>query len=198
MKKQTIALVSATAILGGNALLSSSVLADDTSTPVSSDAKVEFTAPDPGEEGALSLTAVPAIDFGSQEISAQDKSYTAQGDAHLTIQDNRGTAPGWHVNVSASNFVTASGKELKGTTITFANGAITSNDETSKVEAQKIEITPGGTASTALNATVGNGNSETDELFSAKAIQLNVPGSSSKVSDKYTSTMTWSLVDAPL
>lgn len=197
MKKTRMIALMTTMILGGTTLLSSAAFAAEADT-ANSKAEVEFAAPSPGGDGPLTLTEAPALDFGSQEISAQDKAYTANAESKLSVLDIRGTAPGWHVNVSATPFMTTDSKELKGATIDFHKGTITSNDDDSTVSALDFTVTPGAAAVTALNATDGNGNAATTETFSAANVELKVPGSTAKTNAEYTSTLTWSLVDAPL
>ncbi|WP_427813273.1 WxL domain-containing protein [Enterococcus sp. 22-H-5-01] len=173
--------------------------------------------PNPGTNGPLSIDFASSLIFGEQKITSTTETYHAQaqgytdasgnaqeGPNYVQVSDNRGKETGWTLKVKQDNqFKTASAKELTGAKITLANGNVVSNSSSAKPTAvTPITLNP-GTEATVMSAANGQGAGTylTDwgtDLDSAKqSISLEVPGSTTKYADSYTTTFTWNLTDVP-
>ena len=189
------------------ALIAGGVVA--TATPVSADqtktttATVEFTAGtidivDPDHPNDPMHPAVPSFDFGTQDITTDNKTYNAVTAGTLTVSDLRGTGAGWNVTVTQqAQLKTAANDELTGAVLKLTN-ATTSNSYNETVNFTAADLTP-GTASRVFDAPVNNGNGTSRLKFAdaSSDAQLEVPGSTVKKAAAYTAILEWTLTDSP-
>lgn len=160
--------------------------------------KVGFTGP---ATGGLTMTNTDAlnIDFGSNPISVDDKTYTNINDAKATVQDIRGTATGWTLTVAQNaQFKTSDNDELTGAQITIKTPILDSNSTAKATVGQNLILTTDNTAHKVMGAAVGEGNGTTIADMNIGSVELAVPGKTVKVAKNYTTMLTWNLADAPV
>lgn len=161
-----------------------------------------------GEAGPLSIDYVPNITFGSQAISASQKVYNANElKPFVQVTDIRGTGAGWNVIAKASSFNDETGDSLKGSTISFVGGyVISANSSASKPTASTLVVlTTDNAESTVLVAAENSGlGTWVDRWYPTETtassndnVTLTVPAGSA-TAKTHTSTITWTLADAPV
>lgn len=180
--------------------------------------------PNPGGQGPLSIDFASSFDFGEQEIVSRDMDYKAKAqlasDTELPegevptqevpnfvqITDNRGTEAGWKLTVKQDEQFKATkkaDKELTGAIITLGNANFyTHSESASAVGEASLAITPGDTV-TVMTAKADTGAGTqfvqwgTEEAKdAATSVNLHVPGSTTKYTDVYNTTLTWELSDS--
>ena len=161
-----------------------------------------------GEAGPLSIDYVPNITFGSQAISAAQKVYNANElKPFVQVTDIRGTGAGWNVIAKATAFNDGTGESLKGSTISFIGGyVISANSSAAKPTASTpVVLTTDNAESTVLVAAENSGlGTWVDRWYptettasSNDSVTLTVPAGSA-TAKTHTSTITWTLADAPI
>ncbi|WP_125590916.1 WxL domain-containing protein [Companilactobacillus jidongensis] len=149
----------------------------------------------------LSLDDVPTISFGSQLYSVSKQNYTPlklSSDLKLT---NPGFSTGWSLDVSATPFSgTTSGTSLKGAALTIATPTdtpITADDSSnvSTLPTYKNGVTLSTSAVNLEDAAAGTGVGAYTTSYALADFSLYVPAGN--LQGAYTSTVTWSLSDAP-
>ena len=161
-----------------------------------------------GEAGPLSIDYVPDITFGSQSISAAQKVYNANElKPFVQVTDIRGTGAGWNVIAKATAFNDGTGESLKGSTISFIGGyVISANSSAAKPTASTpVVLTTDNAESTVLVAAENSGlGTWVDRWYptettasSNDSVTLTVPAGSA-TAKTHTSTITWTLADAPV
>lgn len=172
--------------------------------------------PGPGTGGALSIDYGSKFKFGTNKISATDKTYYAAPDefkdgskapTFVQVTDKRGTLAGWKLSISQSEqFKTADGEELAGAQLAFTKGQVASVvDEkyAPTTVSSEIALTPGESNTIAVNAKAGTGVGTwiyrfgKNEADNKDAVQLSVPGKSVKLAKQYSTTLIWSLDNTP-
>ena len=180
--------------------------------------------PNPGGQGPLSIDFASSFDFGEQEIVSKDMDYKAKAqlasDTELPegevptqevpnfvqITDNRGTEAGWKLTVKQDEQFKATkkaNKDLTGAVITLGNANFyTHSESAAAVGESSLDLTPGETV-TVMAATVNTGAGTqfvqwgTEEgKDAATSVNLFVPGSTTKYTDVYNTTLTWELSDS--
>lgn len=136
----------------------------------------------------------------------------SEGPNYVQVTDNRGTLAGWSLSVTQNGQLeTAGGDSLIGAEITLASitpASISTSD--APTSPGTLTLDPNSTASNVLSAASGQGagtwvarfgNSATTNADSGRIenteVSLSVPGSSVKLAQEYTTTLTWSLSDTP-
>jgi len=208
-------LIKGTAILGAIALGAASTLvtaAADTTTPstyttyssgvpaaaspapytTTSDATLTTTQ-------TLSLEQTPTISFGTQQYSLSKQTYTPTSITPLQVA-NPGFSSGWTLTVAASPFTDATTKStLSGSVFTIdpTTSELTADDSTD-VSPMPTYITPvtlSTTASKIETAAAGAGVGGYTTAYKSADASLYVPAGN--LPGAYTSTVTWTLADAP-
>lgn len=159
--------------------------------------KVGFKTPD---TGGLTMTNTNDldIDFGSNPISADDKTYTNVNDAKATVQDIRGTATGWTLTVAQkAQFKTADSDELTGAQITIKTPTLDTTSTATATVDKNLVLTTDNTAHKIMGATTGEGNGTAIADMNTGSVSLDVPGKTVKVAKDYTTMLTWNLADVP-
>ena len=165
-----------------------SSISADAVAPQNSTGKVTFTA------GDLTLDKVPSFDFGTQQITTQDRDYDAQAQSEVQVTDLRGSSVGWTLTVTAGK-LKAGMKELAGAQVSLTNGTVV-NTSNETVTASDTTLTPEQSVKV-MNAAAGNGNGVTTGTWQTTGVKLHVPGTSTKSAEQYTANLTWTLTDAP-
>lgn len=161
-----------------------------------------------GESGPLSIDYVPNITFGSQAISGSQKVYNASElKPFVQVTDIRGTGAGWNVITKATPFNDGTADSLKGSTVTFAGGyALSANSSASKpTPSNPVVLTTDNTEATVVVANENSGlGTWVDRWYPTETtatsndnVTLTVP-SGSATAKTHTSTITWTLADAPI
>lgn len=161
-----------------------------------------------GESGPLSIDYVPNITFGSQAISGSQKVYNASElKPFVQVTDIRGTGAGWNVIAKATPFNDGTADILKGSTVTFAGGyALSANSSASKpTPSNPVVLTTDNTEATVVVANENSGlGTWVDRWYPTETtatsndnVTLTVP-SGSATAKTHTSTITWTLADAPI
>ncbi|WP_221771755.1 WxL domain-containing protein [Listeria booriae] len=180
----------------------------------------EGDTPYPGTGGPLSIDYASSFDFGTQEISAETKTYHAKLDKvrvggeeievpnSVQVTDNRGNNAGWHLTVAQNGQLEdESNRTLAGAEIELTKGTVvtkTGSDITPPTANQQIKLNPNGTAAIVMSAEEEQGMGKwvdkfgADNAAAADAITLTIPGKSAKYADsEYATTLTWTLSDTP-
>lgn len=181
--------------------------------PIDPDVPVE-----PGTEGPLSLDYASAFNFGKQKIISKDKVYHAatqeviidgvhsQKPLYAQVTDGRGNLAGWSLSVKQNGqFHTEDGQELVGAKIKFINGqkeTVMESDAPSTVSTDVELVADGSASSLLMQAEEGQAAGtwiyrlgDLDTM--GESVQLHVPGKSTKLKEKYTTELTWSLSALP-
>lgn len=193
MKKIIISTLLISGILGG---LMGQAYAAETSQDTTGN--VGFKTP---TTGGLTMTDTNALNlnFGSNEISANDQVYKNTEDTKATVQDIRGTATGWTLTVAqAAQFkVEKSGETLDGAQITIETPTL-DGTSTAKAEVGKnLVLSTNGATQQVMGAKAGEGNGTAIADLNKGSVALSVPGKTVKVAKDYTTTLTWALSDTP-
>ncbi|XYQ01934.1 WxL domain-containing protein [Bacillus safensis] len=188
----------------------------DPENPVTPIDPTNPNGPNPGTAGPLSIDYASSLHFGENKISTKNEVYYAKAQAftggsegpnYVQVTDNRGTETGWSLQVKQNGqFVSTSGHELSGAKITFTQAQINTISTSPKPSQLKdtFSLTPDGTGATEQVVSAVNGEGAgtyvyafgTDETKS-ESISLEVPGSTTKLSEAYKTSFTWTLTDVP-
>ncbi|MDK1725976.1 WxL domain-containing protein [Dellaglioa algida] len=196
MKKTVIATTALLAVTLFSTLAPAAHAADITKA---TKGDVNFTkSTDPA--GELSLIKAPSVDFGDQKISGTTATYDQATVDGIQVDDNRGSNVGWNLSVSNTQFtgLTTTTAKLDGAKLTFTNGAATNVNGAgfAAKPAASMILDGSGKAVPVMDAKVAQGMG-VNNLAVTKA-SLEVPGTATKLKEKYESTITWTLKDAAL
>lgn len=169
---------------------------DGNGTTGDTEASVTFT---PGE---IRLISAPTLDFGSNIITDEEKSYPATSmGANARVSDLRGSGEGWDLVVALSKFHLDSNDEetLQGATITIVDpnvSAINGNIGAPPSQVTELVLTSDGVETPVWNAPTGTGMGVWDLEWQAANSTLTVkPGTVQN--GKSVASMTWSLQSTP-
>ncbi len=129
----------------------------------------------------------------------------------VQVTDNRGNGDGWKLKVKQSAFTTSDSDVLVGAELTMANATVNSivdptltpwptlssssytlKGDNSDVVVMTADVNEG------LGTYVAHfGGTRTNPADGDKSVSLFVPGASTKLAKSYTSSLTWTLEDAP-
>lgn len=189
MKSRKILVLTALLILV-SVLLSFTASANSTST-----AQVEF------EAGELTLTDVPAVDFGENKLSARTAIYPAKViDSGITVVDARGNSAGWAVKVRLSNFMDGSRHVLPGSSMIITPPKVSSNTPVipPSYSPETVEIVSGDVASqTIWAANREEGNGRWTMTLNPDQVSLKVNANRDALPSRSRADLYWTLVDAP-
>lgn len=161
-----------------------------------------------GEAGPLSIYYVPSITFGSQPISGSQQIYNASElKPFVQVTDARGTGAGWNVIAKATPFNDGTADSLKGSTISLKGGYdLSANTSATKpIPSNPVVLTTDNTEATVLVAAENSGlGTWIDRWYPTETtvtsndnVTLTVP-SGTATAKTHTSTITWTLADAPI
>lgn len=161
-----------------------------------------------GKAGPLSIDYITNITFGNQSISGSQKVYNAKElKPFIQITDTRGTGAGWNVVAKAAPFSDGSNSSLNGSYLSFVGGKVVSSN-LSAVKPNSltpVKLTTDNTEAKVITASANSGlgtwvnrwyATETSAA-SNDNVTLTIPAGSAKAGT-YTSTITWTLADAPV
>ena len=150
--------------------------------------------------GSTSTTTPGGIDFGTVASSASDATYKStsiSSDLHVT---NPGEPTGWSVSVADSAFSNATGGSLKGAVLSLADSkspALTADatDNVSALPTFNPTIALSTAPATVVDAAAGDGVGAYTATYNTGDASLMVPAGN--VGGSYSSTLTWTLSNAP-
>lgn len=178
----------------------------------------------PEDQGLFSIDFVSQFDFGSQVISAQDKTYYAKPQRLLSedgsviegeerpnyvqISDRRSgpERDGWELAVQQNEqFHTKTGKELVGARLVLQNQQVVTAKggiEPGLQLTNPMALIPGGAKRTLLKAQGPEGVGTWIYRFgnadsAAQSVALEVPKGAIPSAESYTTTLTWELSSVP-
>ena len=162
-----------------------------------------------GQTGSLTLDYVPNLDFGSHELSVAEETYEARDPKpFVQVTDRRGTGAGWNLTVQASSFSTGGlglQESLPGARLTFTDGEAVSRLSSLLAPnvANPIVVNTGGDATRVTTAIPGQGLGswvtrwlKEEGADTNSKVELTVPQAAA-TPGSHTSTLTWTLTDAP-
>lgn len=176
---------------------------------------------EPGTPGPLSLDFASSFNFGKQKITSQDKIYMAtpqpfrvedgsieERPLYAQVTDGRGGTKGWSLTLKQNGQFkseTSKSEELHGAQIKFVNGLTATESEAGSPSfvASIVELLADGSDSSLLmEAQIGEAAGTHiyrlgDMATMAESVQLHVPGKATKLKDRYSTTLTWTLSTLP-
>ncbi|WP_246215589.1 WxL domain-containing protein [Listeria valentina] len=170
----------------------------------------ETVAPEDGKEtgnqGPLSIDYVPNFLFGEVEISGSTLTLPDLNSNPLVqVTDNRGSGAGWTLKLSATPFINNEDetKQLTGTTLSIGGITPEAVDETNTSTAPTPSAQTYGVSDTSAktllragaDAGMGSWKGKFKTSDGANSVSLTIPAGN-KIGS-YTSTLTWSLANAP-
>lgn len=153
--------------------------------------------------GTITIKSAPGIAFGTVASSADDTNYTSTTfSAPLTVAD-QGQATGWTVTLADSAFAstTTGGPTLTNAKLTVGNSAkapavtAADADNTSAAPLLTSPLSVSGTPATVFKAGAGQGVGTYGATYGSGDANLYVPAGD--IGGSYTSTLTWTLSNAP-
>ncbi|MBC1403149.1 WxL domain-containing protein [Listeria booriae] len=159
-----------------------------------------------GNSGPLSIDYVPNFIFGDVSIGGGTTKVVDQNsNPFVQVSDHRGTGAGWSLKLAATPFINndVEGEELLGTEITLKNmipeavdannvsGAPTTNEQTFGTSDMSSKVIMNAKGSDGM----GSWKGKFQTLEGENSVELTIPTGNKMGS--YTSTLTWSLSDAP-
>lgn len=175
---------------------------DDGTTPNNEDPPLDGT----DEHGPLSLDYVSHLDFGSQLVSLETQTYESTTiKPFIQVTDKRGNPTGWDVTVSAVAFTSGSSPDvLEGAYLEFKSGETISNLNiyappnttpfrlyTNEEAVKFLYANPNEGRGSWITRWYPSEGKETNDN-----VTLTVYGGTMRA-EAYTSTLTWTLTDAP-
>lgn len=178
-------------------------------------------SPDPDKEvptgatGDLRLDLVPQFDFGSNQIVTGDKEFYAEVPTdtvtdkempyYVQVTDVRGSGAGWNVYAQmTTQFEDTAGHELTGAEIELLNTASAAQTGTTAPSGVYSDtLIPEGSAIKIASAAVDEGMGVSVVSFGADAdegaesVVLTIPASTQVYSNKYTTTIKWTMGATP-
>lgn len=150
--------------------------------------------------GKITLSSVPSFQFGTVAASANDISYTSTSTSgSLNIAD-AGTGTGYTVTVAASPFTAKGGATLKNAQL------LLDNKETDPITADDVDnvstpptlfakLSLSSDPVTVVSAKAGSGVGAYTGTYGSTDASLKVPAGN--IGGSYSSTLTWTLANAP-
>lgn len=175
------------------------------------------TGPSPGTAGPLSIDYASSLDFGEVKIKSTDEIYSVKpqefsagspdkfGPNYVQVTDKRGTFEGWTLALKQDKqfFSTGSVKqELAGAAISFSQASVHSTTENATPTFIKENTLVPGVQVDVVMAAKDQGMGTWVYRFGTErgtasgehqAVQLSVPGKTSKRNDTYTTQLNWTL-----
>ncbi|WP_164509984.1 WxL domain-containing protein [Lacticaseibacillus porcinae] len=160
-------------------------------------ATVEFSMP---ENAAVSIKAMPNLDFGTKQITTSGADYTADSVSAPVEVTNPGFQEGWTLNVEASNFATADqSRSIKGAELTFAHTDVNPTDDTNisakpTTEQAGTTIQAGAAGATLISADKGAGIGTYQANYTPSSVSLHVPAGN--VAADYSANLNWTMTNS--
>ncbi|CAJ1204319.1 WxL domain-containing protein [Companilactobacillus paralimentarius] len=165
-----------------------------TPAPVTSTATADITP------GTITLSSAPSFQFGTVAASANDISYTSTSTSGILDIADAGTGTGYTVTVAASPFTATGGAALKNAQL------LLDNKETDPIKADDVDnvstpptlvakLSLSSSPVTVVSAADGSGVGAYTGKYGSTDASLSVPAGN--IGGSYSSTLTWTLANAP-
>ncbi|HIY91797.1 WxL domain-containing protein [Companilactobacillus sp. HBUAS56275] len=182
------------AVLGIGSLGGVAKAADTPAAPVTSTATADITP------GTITLDSAPGFQFGTVAASANDISYTSTSSSGVLGIADAGSGTGYTVTVAASPFTATGGATLKNAQLSLDNKETTpikadDADNVSTPPALVANLSLSSSPVTVVNAAAGSGVGAYTGTYGATDAALKVPAGN--IGGSYSSTLTWTLSNAP-
>lgn len=185
------------AVLGIGSL---GTVAQAATTPASPVPSTSSTATADITPGKITLSSAPSFQFGTVAASANDISYTSTSTSGSLDIADAGTGTGYTVTVAASPFTATGGAALKNTNLLLDNKE---TDPIKAVDADNVSTPPALAAKlslssspvTVVSAAAGKGVGAYTGTYGSTDASLKVPAGN--IGGTYSSTLTWTLGNAP-
>ncbi|MGX7244378.1 WxL domain-containing protein [Enterococcus quebecensis] len=152
-----------------------------------------------GNTGLLAITYVSPLDFGEVSLTGKEKVVAAKNeDPSLQIRDIRGTAKGWTVQVSMTEFKQKADAKviMKGASLHLPLGTAKASGTTASTAPSTREITEvNEKAQTVFEAQEGTGAGAWINQFGKDKIELTIP--QDVLVGEYQAELTWTISDTP-
>ncbi|MGO2962843.1 MAG: WxL domain-containing protein [Carnobacterium maltaromaticum] len=149
-------------------------------------------------EGDLTLDNIAPLLFDTHKLEGNEQVYTSiVTNSNVQVTDKRGEEAGWNLQVSQTAFVDKvdATKVLKGTKLILPIGTLKDLGNVSLApELRSVELNEN--PAILMNATKGSGAGTWTNIFNKDEVQLTVPAGNK--TGEYMSTVTWTLMDAPV
>lgn len=150
--------------------------------------------------GKITLSSAPSFQFGTVAASANDISYTSTSTSGKLDIADAGTGTGYTVTVEASPFTATGGAELKNAQLSL------DNKETDPIKADDVDnvstpptlvakLSLSSSPVTVVSAAAGKGVGAYTGTYGSTDASLKVPAGN--IGGSYSSTLTWTLGNAP-
>ncbi|AVW11568.1 WxL domain-containing protein [Lactiplantibacillus paraplantarum] len=146
------------------------------------------------ENKDITLDEIPAVNFGTQKIINDSKTYDATTVTNDLKVTNPGNTDGWSVQVRGTKFM-ADQRELRGATLTFAKVDATADDTGNQSKATANEVTINESDQAIMAATANEGIGKFTSKYATDKVSLLIPAGNA--AGAYKSTLTWTLGNAP-
>ncbi|BDZ29863.1 WxL domain-containing protein [Lactiplantibacillus sp. WILCCON 0030] len=182
------------AILGVATLLAVPVVGQAAEVQSGDTTTANVTLTQDPDNKVVKLTHAPNIDFGAQPIGTSSLTLHSQTIDDDLVVENPGLGAGWTVNVSATPFTDGS-KTLADTKFNLAAGSVTPVESNSSAKPNSMEVTLLTSEQPIFVADRNAGIGAWKTTYASDQASLNIPAGN--VAGSYTSTLTWSLTNAP-
>ena len=194
-----------TKLMAGLALVASTLL---TTAPVlAQDQTNTSTAQLTVEPGVRNINKVPTLDFDKVQVSGDIAVTPINNPEGIELSDYTGSLSGWTLNVQRSAFQTADGNKLDDdqdtATLKLTGGSFDQSsddvaDTTKDTVTANVELGTVNTNVPVAKAGTGTGTGSTTINYTGAELELPDAIAKGKVKvGTYTSTLTWTLTDAP-
>lgn len=149
--------------------------------------------------GELQLVLVPGFNFGEQDVVSATTVYPAESVTDkITVTDARGSASGWNLSVSLSEFTNGGSPSLASAELTLPVSTVAPVGGTlsSAPVASSITMISNAAPQNVLVAVADSGEGTWDGTFSAPATTLKIFAGTARTGTN-TATLSWSLTDTP-
>jgi hypothetical protein len=193
MKKIILSSVMALSLFGSS--VGTIIHADEVDTNVvqKTTGSVGFKAPD---NPFTVVNDASTIDFGTQDIASNGKTYTATAGINSTVTDLRGIKSGWTLNVAQNGQLAQGSDKLEGAVLTLGAPSITAGKATAGAA---ITLDPEGASSVVMSAAdvnAGRGISTAKlEAATLTTTDDTIQLAGTDDANGYTTNLTWTLTD---
>lgn len=162
---------------------------------------LEPTIP-PGDlnnEGVLTLDNIAPLLFSTHKLEGKEQVYTSVVEnSNVQVTDVRGEETGWNVQVSQTPFkdMVDETKVLKGAKLILPVGVVKAEEGNVSLAPTVQSVEVNADTAVLMNAAAGTGAGTWYTIFDKDEVKLTVPAGNKK--GEYMSTVTWSLMDAPV
>lgn len=185
------------ALLGG--IITAALLAVAVPTHVHADTTTQATVSfSMADDAAVSISDMPNIDFGTQQVTAQAQDVEAQSVSAPVTVTNPGFSNGWTLTVAASDFSNSDKtRSIKGANMTFDQAHVTAADSSNVSAAPtstSAKVVAGGDAQPIITAAKNTGIGTYNTQYQTTQVHLHIP--SGNVEAAYNADLNWSMTNS--